>query len=122
MGKAKPTSHTSTYVPASVAIEAFRKTLRKTLTSGLDTVAPTTSADTVLAPSLSGLLPPHIVHAAFNGMYYSGANARYTQAVVPLWCDMCGKEPLQACIGAKGVDLCLTCVENIYRAITFLPV
>ena len=118
-GKAKPTPHTSTYVPASVAIEAFRKTLRKTPTSRLDTVAPTTVP---VLPSLSELLPPHIAHAAFNGMYYSGVNARYTQAVVPLWCDMCGKEPLQACIGAKGVDLCLTCVENIHRAITFLPV
>ena len=118
-GKAKPTQRTSTYVPASVAIEAFRKTLRKTPASGLDTVAPTTDP---VPPSLSELLPPHIAHAAFNGMYYSGVNARYTQAVVPLWCDMCGKEPLQTCIGAKGVDLCLTCVENIYRAITFLPV
>jgi hypothetical protein len=118
MGKAKPTQRTSMYVPASVALEAFRKTLRKTPASGLDTVAPTTDP---VPPSLSGLLPPHIAHAAFNGMYFSGINARYTQAVVPLWCDMCGKEPLQACIGAKGVDLCLACVENIRRAITFLP-
>ena len=117
-GKAKPTQRTSTYVPASVAIKAFRKTLKKTPAS-IGTVAPTTVP---APPSLSGLLPPHIAHAAFNGMYYSGVNARYTQAVVPLWCDMCGKEPLQTCIGAKGVDLCLTCVENIHRAITFFPV
>jgi len=115
MGRAKTMQRTYPYMPASVAIKAFRKSGVSELLPALPETTPPTSLSCLCASTAE--LPPHIIHAAFNGTYYSDVNARYAQNAVPLWCDLCGKDPLRTCIGAKGVDLCLECAENIhYRA------
>ena len=54
-----------------------------------------------------------IRRACIDGIYYNPASKRYKQNTVPVWCDRCNKEPLQACISAAGVDICLPCAEAL---------
>ena len=57
-----------------------------------------------------------LVMVAISGRYFTDASSkRYVQSHVPLWCDWCQAEPLKACIGARGMDLCLPCAGTLLK-------
>jgi hypothetical protein len=55
-----------------------------------------------------------LLRAAINGSYFCPASKRYPgTASGAVICDRCKAQPLSACIGYEGIDLCLSCANTL---------
>ena len=62
---------------------------------------------------------PSYFRVVDNGTYYYPAWKHYGK-LVSVVCDRCGKSNLKACVGLGQLDLCMICIDELTRGVSYL--